>query len=103
MSVGDRPEQVLARERRLGSRGTPPGALLPMPSTAYGHLGHEVVPALLLASLAIPVASATFSGPSGSLDSELAAGFDHLGIASLDWSLVETTSVQTLSVRFASR
>mgnify|MGYP006979674762 FL=1 len=80
--------------RSVGSR--PPAA------PAYGQLGPEAVQRCQVASLAIPVGSATFSGPSGSLDSELAAGLEHLGIASLDWSLVETTSVQTLSVRFAS-
>ena len=98
--MGDRPKQVLARERRLGSRGTPPGALLLMPSTAYGHLGHEVVPALLLASLAIPVCSATFPDVIGSSDSRLEQCFDQLGIGKLDWSLPSTPHASSLSMRY---
>ena len=100
--MGDRPEQILARERRLGSRGTPPGALLPMPlpSTAYGHLGHEVVPALLLASLVIPVCSATFPDVIGSSDSRLEQCFDQLGIGKLDWSLPLTPHASSLSMRY---
>ena len=101
--MGDRPEQILARERRLGSRGTPPGALLPMPSTAYGHLGHEVVPALLLASLAIPVCSATFPDASGSSDSQLAACLDRLGIGKLDWTLPSTPHATSLTMLYASK
>ena len=102
--MGDRPEQILAREGHLGSHGAQPGAPLPMPSVApaYAHLGHEVVPARLVASLMIPVCSATFSYASDSSDSQLEPCLDRLGIGRLDWRLPSVPYVQTLTMRYAS-
>ena len=54
---------------------------------AYEHLGLEVVPARLVASLVILVCSATFSYASGSSDSQLEPYLDRLGIGRLDWRL----------------
>ena len=77
---------------------------LPCPclAPAYEHLGHEVVPARLVASLMIPVCSATFSYASGSSDSQLEPCLDRLGIGSLDWRLPSMPYVQTLTMRYAS-
>ena len=66
---------------------------LPCPclAPAYEHLGHvrlcsKVVPARLVASLMIPVCSATFSYASGSSDIQLEPCLDRLGIGKLDWT-----------------
>ena len=77
---------------------------LPCPclAPAYEHLGHEVVPARLVASLMIPVCSATFSYASGSSDSQLEPCLDRLGIGRLDWRLPSMPYVQTLTMRYAS-
>ena len=77
-----------------------------MPSTGvqYEHLGHEVVPARLVASLMIPVCSATFSYAGGSSDSQLEPCLDRLGIGKLDWTLPSMPSmpyIQTLTMRYA--
>ena len=80
------------------------GRALPCPclAPAYEHLGHEVVPARLVASLMIPVCSATFSYASGSSDSQLEPCLDRLGIGKLDWRLPSMPYVQTLTMRYAS-
>ena len=71
---------------------------LPCPclAPAYEHLGHEVVPARPVASLMIPVCSATFSYASGSSDSQLEPCLDRLGIGRLDWRLPSRPYVQDL-------
>ena len=69
----------------------------------YEHLGHEVVPARLVASLMIPVCLATFSYVTGSSDSQLGPWLDRLGIGKLDWRLPSMPYyVQTLTMRYAS-
>ena len=72
----------------------------PCPAPAHGHLGHEVVPALLHASLVIPVCSATFPDVIGSSDSQLEQCFNQLGIGKLDWSLPSTPHASSLSMRY---
>ena len=51
----------------------------------------------LVASLMIPVCSATFSYASGSSDSQLEPFLDRLGIGKLDWRLPSMPYVQTLT------
>ena len=63
------------------------------------YLGHEVVPARLVASLLNPVCSATFSYVSGSSDRQLEPCLDRLGIGKLDWRLPLLPYVQTLTMR----
>ena len=58
------------------------------------------MPALLLASLVIPVCSATFPDVIGSSDSRLEQCFDQLGIGKLDWSLPLTPHASSLSMRY---
>ena len=60
------------------------------------------MPARLVASLMIPVCSATFSYASGSSDSQLEPWLDRLGIGKLDWRLPSMPYVQTLTMRYAS-
>ena len=99
-SVCDQPEQILAREGHLTVRRW----ALPCPclAPAYEHLGHEIVPARLVASLMIPVCSATLSYASGSSDSQLEPCLDRLGIGRLDWRLPSMPYVQTLTMSYAS-
>ena len=59
------------------------------------------MPARLVASLMIPVSSATFSYVSGSSESQLEPWLDHLGIGKLDWRLPSMPYVQTLTMRYA--
>ena len=73
---------------------------IPCPAPVHGHLGHEVVPALLLPSLVIPVCSATFPDVIGSSDSRLEQCFAQLGIGKLDWSLPSTPHASSLSMRY---
>ena len=62
------------------------------------------MPALLLASLVIPVCSATFPDVIGSSGSRLEQCFDQLGISlgigKLDWSLPSTPHASSLSMRY---
>ena len=91
ITTGDRPEQILAREGHLGSHSAPLGAPLPMPSTRrMSTLDMGLCQRgwlRLVASLMIPVCSATFSYVSGSSDSQLEPWLDRLGIGRLDWRL----------------
>ena len=75
----------------------------PCPAPAHGHFGQEVVPARLVASLIIPVCSATFPGVSGSSDSQLAACLDRSGIDKLDWTLPSTPHATSLAMLYASK
>ena len=61
------------------------------------------MPALLLASLVIPVCSATFPDVSGSSDSQLAACLDRCGIGKLDWTLPSTPHATSLTMLYASK
>ena len=61
----------------------------------------DLVPAWLVASLMIPVCSATFSYASGSSDSQLEPWLDRLGISKLDWRLPSMLYVQTWTMRYA--
>ena len=75
----------------------------PCPAPAHGHLGQEVVPAWLVASLIIPVCSATFPDVSGSSDSLLAPWIDRSGIDKLDWTLPSTPHATSLTMLYASK
>ena len=70
----------------------------PRPAPRHGHLGQEVVPAWLVASLIIPVCSAAFPDASGSSDSQLAACLDRFGIGKLDWKLPSTPHATSLTI-----
>ena len=61
------------------------------------------MPAWLVASLIIPVCSATFPDVSGSSDSQLAPRIDRSGIDKLDWTLPSTPHATSLTMLYASK